>query len=729
MAKLPTIEGSKTPLEKLSTLEESTFGMVLGAGIESINAATESKLKDAKKLTAEREAEQKQFTKDAEAAQVNAEYSSALSKGTSDFIAQYDKRVSQVTDENGNPTFGTLPEDTQNIGDEVKQSILDTIPDLKTARRFSDGFDRFVLQKKTQAFNQSRQQQQGFLKAKFAENVDDLINTAVMSDPSSMNFFVSEINDSIVEAVRTGALSPEQGVRFKDESRSRIVVEGMKEEIKNNPEDALKIIDGMSEALLKPDEKRKLLDFADAVKKDNVAEHQKALKAQYNTAQVTVANQFAGLNSAIQSGKAGLADVEEVKSNALEAISSISNPDDLKKLETDILNQSVKSQKAVVSANNKADVRQDTNEDVGNTILSGESLDLFTNKQVDRHYTDTIEALEKAKGEPLGLTEQSAIALKYKGPVKSFQHTLAESILNGDPGDAMQAVQSYNHFDSHNKDGLRQLDKKAEAVASVAGRLSLISGVDPQKAIQLARQRVDTSPTFEAIQTRESDFKKSKFRELDEVRSFAEDTFDTLFTSEPEIGGASLAKLQKVIKDAWIDTGNQDDAVALAEKRVTRNFGVTNINGTNEVVFLPVENFLQGADTESIRGFVKEELGADIGGDVKLISDTLTGKIFDRRGNRVPNYMIVETDPDTGIDVPVFDEDSGQVLRFTLDAETISKFSKRRQESKIEEAGQTREDIASGQERLVRHREARKRVREATNTSGFLKDVRKNRKK
>ena len=228
------------------------------------------------------------FAASAQAAQ-QAQYADKFRQASDMFASAYQERLNKQYDDNGNPTFRSLPSDIENIGADIASKIGGSIDDPEVANKFAQQFSGYVTQQKAQSYSTARNQELGYIKGNLAVSLQTYSDMAITGTSSDRLHAVSEMNQQIEAAVTTGALHPYEAQKLKEEFRGEISKNVIRAAAEEDPYAAKAILDNPEEHGLYLNEAEKV-KLGREVKQqikivDNQAKAEKAaLRKEYNGA-------------------------------------------------------------------------------------------------------------------------------------------------------------------------------------------------------------------------------------------------------------------------------------------------------------------------------------------------------------------------------------------------------------------------------------------------------------
>ena len=228
------------------------------------------------------------FEASAQAAK-QAQYADKFRQASDMFASAYQERLNKQYDDNGNPTFRSLPSDIENIGADIASKIGGSIDDPEVANKFAQQFSGYVTQQKAQSYSTARNQELGYIKGNLAVSLQTYSDMAITGTSSDRLHAVSEMNQQIEAAVTTGALHPYEAQKLKEEFRGEIGKNVIRAAAEEDPYAAKAILDNPEQHGLYLNEAEKV-KLGREVKQqikivDNQAKAEKAaLRKEYNSA-------------------------------------------------------------------------------------------------------------------------------------------------------------------------------------------------------------------------------------------------------------------------------------------------------------------------------------------------------------------------------------------------------------------------------------------------------------
>lgn len=229
----------------------------------------------------------KAFMDTAKPAEQTGAYSQAYSKGLIEYSRRIQERTAQVTDENGNPTFGTLSQDVERIGREVMEEIGGTLTDDAVRQKFNNSFNMAIANKTVGSMSTARNQQLQFARETTTSSLDALAQQASVDNQADFDLYTRQADQILDSAVKHGALSPTERAAAAERFRAQVTSNRADELIRQDPESARQIFSDpemSSQFGLDEDERLAKVGSAEravAAQQRAVREQQKSIERQY----------------------------------------------------------------------------------------------------------------------------------------------------------------------------------------------------------------------------------------------------------------------------------------------------------------------------------------------------------------------------------------------------------------------------------------------------------------
>ena len=626
----------------------------------------------------------KQFFEESKASYQNSEYTKAMSVATEQFVKESNSRYENPTDDKGNPTFQTLPDDIGEIGSSVRKSALTNIFDSEVSGRFSAEFDSFVQGQKIKAYGIAREQQLGFSKEALFTGIQNYKAQAIQSNPEQLGMYENQVQKSLDEAVSTGIITPEQRYALQDDFRSTVRIESYRNMIEGDPTSTLAELMGNDPSLLglEEAERDRLVGEATMAVMDLDRQEQARQKELEKQSQDEINIRILEMKLDMEKGEITQTDIERARDSIGES--------NYLKLSTDLVKQ-----------HNKGATARDTAINLGADIDAGKQLTGYTGKQVNDHFLETVKKqADPQSGELPGLEEQAVLALQYRGNISSLSNRLGASVMNG-TGDMTAELNAYAFLAARNPEAISGMSKTEQAIAQVASRHIDNTNMSSEDAIKMAREsvlNVDEPVRIERLrESREEDG-----LEADEIQDFLIDTFEEGFgfnSVEPGVGEIT----GDLMRENFLRTGDIKDARALTKSQLKNTVGESSFNGGGRIMLHPPEKVYQHLSKDELHEdllLTVQESNPEIDADNIFIStDAATRGTF-VNGTEAVSYPIYTMQDVEGhaIPMPLINED-GTLVRWLVDEGRI--MNERAIKTSEENAGSV-EDARSKRDRVIK---------------------------
>lgn len=204
----PLSGSANIPLGGLSTGQEAIGSAVSQAGRAAQNTnigAISRSLGTA--ISAEGKAQMEQASNSIRTSTLN----DALARANLTYNEALQQRTSQITDNNGNPLYTSLVDDTAAIGRKVLQDSLKGITDLKTRQLFSNSFNSTIQNRQLDSLKIARRQQLDHSNAAFEKYSTAKINEAKAGDFGAINIPLGELREAVNSRIASGELTKSDG--------------------------------------------------------------------------------------------------------------------------------------------------------------------------------------------------------------------------------------------------------------------------------------------------------------------------------------------------------------------------------------------------------------------------------------------------------------------------------------------------------------------------------------
>lgn len=197
----------------------------------------------------------------------------------------------------------------------------------------------------------------------------------------------------------------------------------------------------------------------------------------------------------------------------------------------------------------------------------------------------------------------SAYAVRTRMLPEQATSWVRSAIRSPDPKVAGPAVQFFGAVSSAAPDAVSSFDTATKAFAGMASGM-IDAGTPPEKAIEVARQTTMEQPAT-VLKSREDAYRKVTDSDS-ALSTFIDRDFDTAFTSQPDATAGLKQDFASQAGRYYQYTGNLQAARDLAWADVKRIYGVSEVNGSKQMMALPPERF--GVKPEEVRADIASVL-------------------------------------------------------------------------------------------------------------------------
>jgi hypothetical protein len=603
------------------------------------------------------------FEAQAAQAQQLSELNTLMAQSRSELIDASTARVQQPVDEQGRPTFSTLVQDIDTIGQGILDKNSENITDPIVARQFELQFGSEIKSAQIKARGLARNQQLQFMRQSFAQEHDSLVKAAGVDPFTPPTSYIKEYNQKLDAAVVMGLYTPEERDQLAETFRSSASQASFAALVKQDVDTANQLLNTTPEltAMTKDelDNARKLVNSAlkdrEVATKQQAALHESQRQAQ---SQLIVSD----LSSKINEGTAGDADIEQVKGV--------------------ISDQDVRTLKKELTVNRKKLLVADRDHLRLVTVLKGGGdLSQFKPAQIQNSYNRVLNQIRSqfgiGEGEPIPLSLKATVGRVFRGPVKSLAKDIEMALESDNLQDAVEAINAYKILSKENPIAIDTLTEQSEAIAAMA--LTLIDKTDTpdQAAILRARQAV-LEADDPVRQERGANYRKQGSFKGSNIGETAREALggDPLFGFNRRLASGVAAEFDDLAREAYVRTGDADAAIKSATHQMSKLYGETSFNGGRFIMFAPPEKMVPNVAPETLQNVFSTELKSmfpNIKIDkVEIVSDDLTrlqqGKV---------SYALQFRD-EAGSPVPLVNPNTGQLIRWVLDPRNIQAVEARR---------------------------------------------------
>lgn len=602
----------------------------------------------------------RQFIAEASKSLNDASYNQAIAKAQTTYNDYVNGRYNNPTDENGNPTFGSLSSDVHEAGQQIGARFGGALVG-EAAQRFQDDFGHLIVNHTVSSQGKARDQQIQYSTATLRTNIDSTVNNS-LKDPMNADMYYGQGVAAITRAKQSGYISAEDAQRQQQKLQSDIYVGRIEQGLDKNPVLTQQLLNTKSTAELGITEAQKVtLDHKAQVAVNSYnAQVKKQQDVQNKVVRESQISAAADVSLGIVNG-------------------SVKSTDDIVKQEqqgkiTHV--QSDKLQRELIHNQAHGDKQLEIQTNLTHDISQGNVLSSYSSADINKSYTASLSsdaAADKAKGGSGDITWEMKAnrASLLKAPVDAFNKDVKYTLEAGKSEDVMKAVNAFNMVNEKNPIAVKStglqgsgIDKKTLGAIATITDMQKHTNLDPDTIINRARQAVNAPP--EVIKQRtinyDSDFKMkgksgagTRVDRLqatnDEINSLFPETVSgvsSVVGHEGEKTGATIdpqvtSSMNHMLRDAYTITGTKTGAEEMVRAETKGQIGVSSLNGHQVFMFNPPEQHYSGqASKEEIDSQFQKEV-APIAAlnkvdmkDVYIASDP---KSDNAQGN--PSYVLM----------------------------------------------------------------------------------------
>jgi len=586
------------------------------------------------------------YFKEAEELEANREYTKALVEATVEFNQQYGERINQTTDEDKNPTYGTLTDDVSRFGQSTMSKFLNKIQNPKARIKFERSFGRYVGNKQISSFSVARKQQLDIGRTSLLDAIDTQMGGALSDDPANINHHRAVLEEMIDDGLSSGMLSSSEHRKLKNKTMDDLNLRVYSTFAKKNPEASLEFFKASSAADLGVDEdiREKIIEAAES----EVRSSKRAAKQAEREQSAAERRQQNKVHDEL------FLDIVEGKDNET-SIRQAFHEGQITTKHKALLLQKLKN------ANKDKKTKATSFKSIDDSLAGGRRI-TESAARVGQHYGEAVVNLLEA-GEQATLAQKASVGARYTTPVKPLQRELEFAVMSGDGSQKIDALQAYRFLKENGSRAIDGMDRKARAVLDFADNMTQSTNMPAAAAMSLAKERVLDANDLE-IKARNVEFRKIKQFKHDDLEETIKDMYD--IDSFLGFGGSDLPAGMRqrtlgLLQEAYKLTGDPEAAKSLVKSWTDNITGSSKINNGKEFMLMPPEKVYPGVSHETLRKDLVSDVQAMVPGvdadAIKIEADELT-----RTGT--PTYQVyVERDLGDGTTIkePLLDKNADPV--------------------------------------------------------------------
>lgn len=639
----------------MAKIDRVTLGPVqVGAKI-SPNTASEASIAAAQE-SSQIQQQGQDFFDEAKVAIDNSTYAARLVEANEILGKRIQERTTQTHDEDGNPTFESLPGDVKNITREVRDQMLAKTSSPAVRTRLKLMFSDMEIKNQSKALSTARIQAVDQSLATFKGSFEGLVEQAKSGDPSDLDEHMVNLNEITTTALQSGLITANQRQELMSKAEDDIIWNMNLSSIQEDPRGMLESLEKGNSHGLSPERQRAMKSHAKVAVRD--LDSKEARLASQEQAKISASQQImaAKLKTGIVTGE-----VQESDILAAEANGHISL------LDSEKLKQQYYRQEDTAKKSNQI------NAEISESMHTDGDLSRYKDSDLNNHFLANRQAYEEQQGQKMGILEQAQLAQHYPTEINAFTSEATKGLLFGDQQQGLDSARAINHVSRTNPIGAFGIDKKTKLAASLVEDFEN-SGLSGQDAIRLARESVlNVDPNRREERT---DLYGQEVKELasgfgggttsERMQELVEDKFDEWgATDVQEIEPGMLAQMAKLERELYIMGGDIESANSFMSKSLENSAGLTNMVSDGQYAMMfPPEKVFPNVPAEHLRDDLHNDL-ADLGldpMDVRLVADTAS------MSSSTPSWKLVKIVD--GLSVPVQTED-GQQQFYTPDTQKL----------------------------------------------------------
>ncbi len=620
-----------------------------------------------------------QYFNEAQQAIDDSIYNDAMTKARTDYTQQTLDRLNKPYDENGNPTFATLPDDIGKIGEEIRSKYAGSLANPRVAGRFNTDFNTLQANQSIQAMQQARQDMQQFTVGSMYKNItsatDGAIKAGVRGDPVTRDLYFTQGLDALNAGLKNGSISPVEFEQGKEKLRSQVYYGTLKTMNDLDPNGLQQILQTNTPEDLKLNQ----VEYGNLVQSNlaavNAYKEQQAKitkeQEQIQLQQFTFNKDEAGVG--IKSGQVTSTDVDKMLERG-----DINHP-----MWSDLKIKALESEG--VSAKKSATIR-----DITGDINTGRPLTKYSESDINDYYQHTVTLL----GKDVTILQKAQIAASAKTPITDFTNEI-KGIVRGekDPNKVAAAVQALDYAAQNNPYAIQSMDKETLGLVSVMATQMKATNQDPARAIDNARKAVmEIDPSVR-------EFRSTHFSAQDKFKpENIEETINKTIQQQTS-GVMTNTKIQpdlipmydSLFKEAYNITGDQDSAIAMVKQWTQGTVGATAVNtipGTfkdkETAMLFPPEKVFPQYKPEEIRANINQSVAGLLLDNPHNPTGLTPDQVFigsdasTRQNLKAPNYLLYFFDSDGNKQILL--DKNGLPQHYKLDATERAKIEQARED-------------------------------------------------
>jgi hypothetical protein len=525
------------------------------------------------------------------------------------------------------------------IAENVKNKYSPALLDGQSKANFDQSMGQIANNHKSKATADIANAQGDVRVQALAGALDNDVRSGLLDSPENIGFYAGQAMQRITNAVSEGSISPEQSQKLTESVRKGLFLGSLQASNKTNPGSVGKLLASKTpdELNITQVEYNQLKNQNKAALLDKVNGDSMQYKAQTEIANAKNRVLYSGLNSGIKDGSIQSAQI----------VSAYDKGDINFQQYTTLLGN---YQTAIKDNNGKLRTRLD----ISSAITAGDTLQDFSNKDIDDHYKNEVRSRSQDGTLNLDIATKTQIASQYKGPVDSYAKEIKYGIMSNDPKIMKDALFGFNKIQEENPLALMNIkDSKFMAYASALSDAYEHTTDFNKEGIQKIYDSVynvdgRTRKSRENAYGGEEAFKPENIRNTiaaitgNDTGFFSRAVFNT-----DEVSDSTVDYMRPLLKQAYMETGDANAAIETVKNQTKAIFGHSQVNEQEKLgfnpgasMFLPPELvYGSKAKPEEMRLAINKEIAPILPKDVdpsKVMvgSDDLTLAQYRQQGKR-----------------------------------------------------------------------------------------------
>lgn len=569
-------------------------------------------------------AQGQKYMSEAQQSMADTAANNAYAKASVTYNQAVQDRLSKPYDENGNPTYSTLPADIADIGNKVSAAFSGGLSPQAQAK-FQDNFGHLQTNHTIKSMGVARTQQIDDSRASVSKSLTATVQNS-LADSDNIDMYYAQGLQTISDAQKNGTISPEDAVLQQKQLQTNIYYGNMQQMIEKDPLTAQILLQNGSanDLRLTQAQKYTLSNQAQAALNAQARLQKQQSDAQNKVVKDQQTNNFSDLEVGVGRGTTTEKTIEQQQASGA------------------ISHMQANSLRMRLDAHNKhQDKEFQTQQDISLDISKGNVLGKYSAGDIDKNYNAelaTQAAADKVNGGSGEITWEmkAKAAAARKAPVDAFNKDLKYTLEAGDTKSVMDAVNAYNYTKEKNPIAVNGtgmqgsgLNKKTIGLISTITDMQKHTNLDPDTIVNKAREQINAP--VEVVRQRQANFDKdfqlkgkdlsgnkvdaaaNMTHEISTIYNLKQsgpyDVVDMGVPKNTNISPETKTTVEGLLREAYQITGNKEQAEEMVRSETKGKVGTTTINGQSTFMFNPPELVLEGkASAEEINSQFQKEV-------------------------------------------------------------------------------------------------------------------------